>query len=149
MGEMIGGHTRECNVNPFELDSCTCKPKLKAEAETKPAPRSVVEYEWRRELFNCPEVPGNYKGVLLALAFFATFDSGRDARASQVLLAECSGHSRRTVQRAIAFGREEGWLYLASPSTGEGTCDVHWLTLPRHGHGHDLEDAKRRARASG
>lgn len=109
------------------------------------SPRSVVRYDWERELWNCPDVPGKYKGVLAALSFHATFDTGRDARPGNDLLVENSGLSESTVYRALKWGREHAWLWRAEHPAVQGMADVYWLTLPKHDHGHDLRDARRRA----
>lgn len=111
-----------------------------------PKPRSAIRYEWERALWNCPDVAGKYKHVLAAASFFATFDTGRDLRAPQELIAETSGASLSTVGRAIKYGRENGWLWVEHKSKGKGDCDVHWLTIPRHEHGHSFTDMKARAR---
>lgn len=113
---------------------------------SSPKPRSAIRYEWERALWNCPDVAGKYKHVLAAASFFATFDTGRDLRAPQELIAEASGASLSTVGRAIKYGRENGWLWVEHKSKGKGDCDVHWLTIPRHEHGHSLTDMKARAR---
>ncbi|MFI1682721.1 hypothetical protein [Streptomyces sp. NPDC020607] len=120
-----------------ELISSTPAPRL---------PRSAIRYEWERALWNCPDVPGKYKHVLAAASFFATFDTGRDLRAPQELIAETSGASLSTVGRSIRYGREHGWLWVEHKSKGKGDCDVHWLTIPRHDHGHGFKDMKARVR---
>ncbi|MFI5703756.1 hypothetical protein ACIA78_27385 [Streptomyces xanthochromogenes] len=109
------------------------------------APKSIVRYEWERELWNCPEIPGKYKHVLAALSFHATFDTGRDARPGNPLLAENAGVSEKTAYRALKYGREEGWVWRAEHPCKQGEADSYWLTLPRHDHSHELKAVKQRA----
>ncbi|WP_330279777.1 MULTISPECIES: hypothetical protein [unclassified Streptomyces] len=113
--------------------------------------RSMGRYEWERELWNCPDIPAAYKGVLTALSFFSDFETGRNARPGESLLQEVTCASRSTVNRALRYGREEGWLHrnwtgggTKKDESGKRLADEYWLTIPRHGHGHELDDVKRR-----
>ncbi|GAA2442998.1 hypothetical protein GCM10010388_35410 [Streptomyces mauvecolor] len=108
------------------------------------SPRSTVRYDWEQALWNCPDVPGKYKHVLAAASFFATFETGRDIRAPQTLISECSGASDSSVYRALKWGRANGWLWREHKSTGEGDCDIHWLTIPKHDHRHTIKAVKAR-----
>ncbi|MFE5869807.1 hypothetical protein ACFQ6V_14310 [Streptomyces roseifaciens] len=114
-------------------------------------PRSVMRYEWEREMWNCPDVPASHKGVLAALSFFAEFDSGRGARPGEALLAETSCVSRSTVSRVLKRARRDGWVFraftgsgIAKDENGNRLADEYWLTVPDHDHGHDLDDVRKR-----
>ncbi len=104
-----------------ELISSTPAPRL---------PRSAIRYEWERALWNCPDVPGKYKHVLAAASFFATFDTGRDLRAPQELIAETSGASLSTVGRAIRYGASMGGCGWSTSRRGKVTATCTGSRFP-------------------
>lgn len=62
--------------------------------------------QWRRHVFGCTELTAGERLVLLALAEFADFKSGADARPGVACLAVMCGLKSRVVERALARGRE-------------------------------------------
>jgi hypothetical protein len=76
--------------------------------------------------------PGQ-RNVLVVLAHFASWSTGRDAYPSVELLSRACGQAVRSVKRALAAARQAGYIEATSDGGirgGRGMATVYRLTMP-------------------
>jgi len=70
------------------------------------------------------------KVALWALASWADYDTGQNARPGVARLATATGLTEQVVRWALEVGRRLGWIVRTSHRPGTGRADVYALTIP-------------------
>jgi hypothetical protein len=93
----------------------------------------MLRDRWERFLRDDPKITKSAQHVLLAMATYGNRD-GSNVRVSVPTLAEVTGWSAPTVERAKALGRRRGYLFREERGhhlgNGSAVASVYRLTLP-------------------
>ena len=85
--------------------------------------------QWRLHVLGLQQLSTGERVALLALQEFADFDTGRNARPGVQVLAEKTGLSTRTVDRALARGLSLGLIRCAANSVGRRAAVYELLPI--------------------